>query len=193
MGYLQSFENYIPKCEQEVLDKKAILAFIERNEDSLERSNLVAHITSSAIITNKEMNKVLFAHHNIYNSWAWVGGHNDSDPDLLHVALKEAKEETGIRNIEPYESDILCIDVIYVENHIKNGIYVPDHLHLNATFLLVGNEDDNLIIKEDENSGVRWFLISEVMSYIKEERIKSVYQKAFDEIERLRCKKSLWF
>ena len=191
MGYLQSFENYIPKCEQEVLDKKAILAFIERNEDSLERSNLVAHITSSAIITNKEMNKVLFAHHNIYNSWAWVGGHNDSDPDLLHVALKEAKEETGIRNIEPYESDILCIDVIYVENHIKNGIYVPDHLHLNATFLLVGNEDDNLIIKEDENSGVRWFLISEVMSYIKEERIKSVYQKAFDEIERLRCKKSL--
>ena len=193
MGYLQSFENYIPKWEQEVLDKKAILAFIERNEDSLERSNLVAHITSSAIITNKEMNKVLFAHHNIYNSWAWVGGHNDSDPDLLHVALKEAKEETGIRNIEPYDSDILCIDVIYVENHIKNGIYVPDHLHLNATFLLVGNEDDNLIIKEDENSGVRWFLISEVMSYIKEERIKSVYQKAFDEIERLRCKKSLWF
>ena len=191
MDYKLSFENYIPKCEQEKLDKKAILEFIERNDDSLERSNLVAHITSSAIITNKEMNKVLFAHHNIYNSWAWVGGHNDSDPDLLHVALKEAKEETGIVNIEQYDGEILCIDVIYVENHIKNGVYVPDHLHLNATFLLVGDEDDNLIVKEDENSGVRWFLISEVMTYINEERIKAVYQKAFNEIERLRSKKSL--
>ena len=191
MDYKLSFENYIPKCEQEKLDKKAIIEFIERNDDSLDRSNLVAHITSSAIITNKEMNKVLFAHHNIYNSWAWVGGHNDSDPDLLRVALKEAKEETGIVNVAPYDGEILGIDVIYVQNHIKKGVYVSDHLHLNATFLLVGDEDDDLIVKEDENSGVRWFLISEVMSYVNEERIKTVYQKAFNEIERLRHKKNL--
>ena len=191
MDYKLSFENYVPKCEQEEIDKLAILEFIKRNDDSLDRSNLIAHITSSTIITNKEMNKVLFAHHNIYNSWAWIGGHNDSDPDLLHVAMKEAKEETGIVNVHPYNSEMLGVDVIYVENHIKNGVYVPDHLHLNATFLLIGDEDDNLIVKEDENSGVRWFLISEVMSYVNEERIKTVYQKAFNEIARLKYNKNL--
>ena len=191
MDYKESFKKYIPKCEQEEVDKKAILDFIVNNDDCLERSNLVAHITSSAIITNREMNKVLFAHHNIYNSWAWVGGHNDSDHDLLHVALKEAKEETGIVNVKPYNEEILGIDVVFVQNHIKNGKYVPDHLHLNAMFLLIGDEDDNLIVKEDENSGVRWFLISEVMSFVDEDRIKVIYQKAFDEIERLKNKKNL--
>lgn len=191
MDYLQSFEKYIPKCEQEKTDRKSILEFIERNNDCLERTNLVAHITSSAIVVNKDMNKVLFAHHNIYNSWAWVGGHNDSNPDLLHVAIKEAREETGIVNIQPYNDKILGIDVIYVRNHIKNGTYVSDHLHLNAMFLLVGDEKDELIVKEDENSGVRWFLISEVMNYVNEDRIKAVYQKAFNEIKKLTNKNKL--
>lgn len=37
-------------------------------------------------------------YHKIYNSWAWTGGHSDGDNDLLHVAMKEAKEETGIKD-----------------------------------------------------------------------------------------------
>lgn len=40
------------------------------------------------------------AYHNIYKSWAWTGGHSDGDSDLLNVALKEAKEETGLENLK---------------------------------------------------------------------------------------------
>ena len=87
---------YQPVNEQEAIDKKAMLQFIEHNKDVLYRTNLIAHMTSSAIVMNQSMDKVLFAHHNIYNSWGWVGGHNDGDPDCLHVALKEAKEECNL-------------------------------------------------------------------------------------------------
>ncbi|WMM23788.1 GNAT family N-acetyltransferase [Tissierella sp. MB52-C2] len=45
---------------------------------------------------NKSLDKVLMIHHNIRNTWAWTGGHVDGDSDFLHVAIKEAKEETGI-------------------------------------------------------------------------------------------------
>ena len=31
-------------------------------------------------------------YHKIYKSWAWTGGHADGDSNLLHVAIKEAKE-----------------------------------------------------------------------------------------------------
>ena len=183
--YKEQFQSYIPKCEQEEVDKRAIVSFINNNDDCLLRTNLIAHITSSAIVVNKKMNKVLFAHHNIYNSWAWVGGHNDGNPSLLEVAIKEAKEETGNNNIIPYNIEIVSIDVIQVENHIKNGLYVGDHLHLNATFLLIADEDDKLAIKEDENSGVRWFDIDKVISVVKEERIKKVYSKIFNRVRDL--------
>ena len=183
--YIEDFNNYLPQCEQELVDKKAILSFINNNQDCLDRKNLVAHITSSAIVVNKMMDKVLFIHHNIYNSWGWVGGHNDGNPNLLEVAIKEAQEETGVNNITIYNKDIIGIDIIQVENHIKNGKFVGDHLHLNATYLLIADEFEKLIVKEDENSAVKWFYINEVMNYVTEDRIKDVYNKLFTRIKEI--------
>jgi len=186
--FKKQFNKYIPKCEQEIVDKKAIIDFIKHNDDCLERTNLIAHVTASAFVLNKTMDKILFVHHNIFNSWGWVGGHNDSNPNLLDVAMKEAKEETGIIEVVPFDQDMISLDVIFVENHIKNGIFIGDHLHLNATYLLMASEDETLIIKEDENSGVKWFNINDVMYYVTEERIKDIYNKIFDRIKIVKNK-----
>ena len=51
---------------------------------------------------------------------------------------------------------------------------------------MIADENDELTIKPDENSGVAWFDIETVFQYISEERIKSVYQKAFNEIKRIK-------
>ncbi|MDI6453392.1 NUDIX hydrolase [Peloplasma aerotolerans] len=184
--YKKLFAEYQPKNEQESKDLQLILNFIKRNDDALYRTNLAGHITSSAFVLNQKMTKILFAYHHIYDSWAWVGGHNDGNPNLLEVAIKEAKEETGVKHVVPYSDQIFTVDVIYVKNHIKNGLYVPDHLHLNATFLLIADENDPLLINHAENSGVKWFLISEVIDYVSEARMKPVYLKAFHEIEKIR-------
>lgn len=173
-------KQYKPRNEQERIDQQAMIEFIDRNPDVLYRSNLIAHMTSSAIVLNKTMDQVLFAHHNIYDSWGWVGGHNDGDPDCLHVAIKEAKEETGVINVYPYNEEILGIDIIHVSNHIKNGLFVSDHLHLNVTYLLIADDQDELEISHQENSDVRWFKLSEVLDYVSEDRMKPLYQKLFD-------------
>ncbi|MFW5889123.1 MAG: NUDIX hydrolase [Bacillota bacterium] len=186
MNYIEQIKNYQPFNEQEKYDKKLILEFIESNANNLHRENLAAHITSSAIVVNKSMTKVLFAYHNIYDSWSWVGGHNDGDPDLLKVALKETKEETGIKKVKPYNDDIFMIDVIYVENHIKKDNYVPDHLHLNLTFLLVADETQKLVVKPDENQAVRWIELAKVFTMISEPRMVPVYKKAFTKLKKLK-------
>ncbi len=111
--WIKQIEDYIPKNEQERVDQMAMVSFARRNDDALLRDNLVAHFTSSAIVVNIDFTKVLFIHHNIYNSWGWVGGHNDGDDDFLHVAIKEAQEETGVNNIIPLNEDIQAIDAIY--------------------------------------------------------------------------------
>lgn len=178
---------YTPKNEQETYDKALMLAFIQRNPDYLLRSNLTAHLTSSAFVVNKDMTKVVFAFHHIYQSWAWVGGHNDGNPNSLEVAMKEAMEETGLKSIQPYSEDLLTIDVIYVPNHIKKGAYVPDHLHLNMTYLLMADDNEIPSHNPAEHADVRWFLIDEVFQYVYEDRMKPIYQKAFEEIKKRRA------
>lgn len=179
-------KHYVPYNEQEEVDKIQMLQFLERNDDALLRSNLSAHLTASAIVVNKEMTKVLFAHHNIYNAYGWVGGHNDGDKDFLYVSIKEAKEETGIKDVVPYNEDILMIDSIYVGNHVKNEKIVPDHIHMNVTYLLVADDDQHIEHKPDENSDVKWFDIDTVLQIVDEPRMIPIYKKAFDKIKELK-------
>lgn len=182
----EDIRNYQPYDEQEATDKKTILQFLDRNPDALLRTNGVAHATSSAIVVDPTMTKILFAFHNIYQSWSWVGGHNDGDPDFHAVALREAQEETGVVNIHPYSDEIFILDVIYVHNHIKKRRYVGDHIHLNLAYLFVADDTDELVVKPDENAGVRWFPIDSVLDHVSEERMKAVYRKAFAKLRTIR-------
>lgn len=181
-------ESYNCKNEQEEVDKKAMLEFVKNNDDSLFRTNLIAHFTTSAIILNKDLTKVVFAYHLIYNSWSWVGGHNDGDINFLNVALKEAEEETGLTNLKPLIKEPLMLDNINVYNHIKNGKYVSDHLHLNFTYFLIGDENEKLTIKKDENSNVKWININEMESITSEDRMKYIYNKAYNIILNIKEK-----
>lgn len=186
MHIKEALNVYQPINEQELVDQKLMIRFIENHDDYLERTNLYAHMTSSAFILNEKMDKIVFGYHLIYDSWSWIGGHADGESDLLKVALKETKEETGLSRIYPLYDDIFSIDVIYVANHIKNGHYVPDHLHLNVSYIIIADETEALTHNDHEHLGVSWFPLDDVLSNITENRMKSVYEKAFQKIKSLR-------
>lgn len=160
---LNDIEKYMPTCEQEERDKEVIKNFIINNEDAFLRSNLIAHMTASAWVVNKDRSKVLMVYHNIYNSWSWLGGHADGDANLLSTAIREVKEESGIENVTPVSEDIFSLEVLTVDGHEKRGEYVPSHLHLNITYLLEADSEESTRIKADENSGVAWFTPEEAL------------------------------
>jgi len=185
VNWINSIKNYKPYNEQEKKDKEIILNCINIFDDVLTRNNEIAHITSSAFVVNKNRDKVLMVHHNIYNSWSWTGGHADGETDLLAVAIREVKEETGVKNVYPVTPDIFSIDILTVVGHIKKGNYVAPHLHLSIAYLLEANEDEALIVKEDENSGVKWVPIDEVNEYSSEPHMQKVYEKLISKIKEL--------
>ena len=76
----KSLNSYTPFNEQEKKDKSLILAALH-DDKILYRSSLNQHVTVSAWVINKTYDKVLMAYHNIYNSWAWLGGHADGQAD----------------------------------------------------------------------------------------------------------------
>lgn len=183
MNYINLIKNYKPFNEQESKDKEIILKCIDTFEDVITRNNEIAHLTSSTFVINKNRDKVLMIHHNIYNTWSWMGGHNDGDYDFLNVAMKELEEETGVSNGKVIGSGIFSLDVLDVKSHIKKGKYVAPHLHLSIAYLVEAHESEKLSIKEDENSGVMWIPVDKLNKYIKNEpHMLKLYNKFLEKI-----------
>lgn len=181
----ENIEKFIPYNEQEKVDKNIMLKYINEFDNVLTRENEYGHFTSSAFVLNKKRTKILMIYHKIYDSWAWTGGHSDGDSDLLYVAMKEVKEETGIRNVIPISKDIYSLEVISVNGHEKRGKYVGTHVHLNVTYILEADENEMLHIKEDENSGVKWVPIDEILEVTSEVWVRDrVYAKIIDKMKK---------
>lgn len=178
MKIVEEIKKYRPCNAQEQRDQALILDFLEKNGDAFLRSNLLAHMTASSWIVNPERTKTLMVYHNLYDSWSWTGGHADGETDLLSVALREAREETGIAHVRPLSPEIFSLEVLTVDGHEKRGEYVPSHLHMNVTYLLEAEESDTLHVCREENSGVAWFTLEEALKASTEPWfVERIYKK----------------
>ena len=177
MNFRKQIELYKPYNAQEEKDQEIILRYMDTFDNLFTRENEFAHFTASVWLVNEEHTKVLMAYHNIYNSWSWVGGHADGDTNLLQVALKEAKEETGLETVRPVLEEIYSIEILGVPAHVKKGKHVTTHVHLNVTYLMEASESDLTRIKPDENSDIDWFELERAVEVSTEPEMKVVYQK----------------
>ena len=183
MNIREAIEHYIPFNEQEAADKALILDFLAKNPDAFFRTNRIAHMTASAWVVNPARDRVLMVYHKIYDSWSWTGGHADGDEDLAAVALREVREETGVRSARLLSEEIFSLESLTVDGHEKHGAYVSSHLHLNVTYLLEADDADPLTVCEEENSGVRWFTPDGALAASSEPWfVRRVYAKLNDKL-----------
>ncbi len=169
--------NYTPKSDREAADREQILSYTGNGRSALTREDTVAHFTASAWVTDRERTHVLMAYHNIYRSWAWLGGHADGDPDLMSVAAREAQEETGISPLKALSDAPVSLEVLNVAAHIRRGRVVSPHLHFNLTYLFEADISAPLRVKSDENSAVGWRDASLIIQNTSEEQIIPIYEK----------------
>ena len=179
--YLDDILAYEPRDEAEAGDKAMFLEYLRLFPHTiLTRENKIAHLTASGFVVNRDCSKVLMAHHNLYRVWAWTGGHSDGEDDFLSVALREAREETGIVHIRPLSPAIASLDILPVWGHVKRGKYVPSHQHLNVTYLLQADESDALTVRPEENSRVGWLPAEGLTRCTNEWQMDGVYEKLLD-------------
>ncbi|MDD3336851.1 MAG: NUDIX hydrolase [Eubacteriales bacterium] len=183
----EALRLYTPYNEQEANDQAVMLQLLLTQPDLFERKNQTAHFSASSWLLNKSHDKALMVYHNLYRSWSWTGGHADGDRDLLAVALREAKEETGLAELRPLSEEIFSLEILPVNGHEKKGVYVPSHLHLNITYLVEADEKDTLCSKPDENSGVQWFALEDAENASSEPWMtQRIYRKLNEKIRRRR-------
>lgn len=178
MDLLIDLEQYIPWNQQEIQDREELLRRLRTGEDLYTRKNRSAHLTASAWVVSPDRRQALMAYHNLYGSWAWLGGHADGERDLLSTALREVWEESGLRRIRPVSKGIYSLEILAVDGHEKQGEYVPSHLHLNVTYLLEADPSETAQCKPDENSRVAWFPLAEAAAASSEPWFrKRIYSK----------------
>ncbi len=182
--------RYLPATPQEAADRETLLGLLrEHGTHLLDRDCEAGHITCSGFILSPDLQQTLMAYHLVYQSVGWTGGHADGDPDLLGVALREAKEETSVTKIWPLSGRILSIDALPVPPHEKHGKHVDAHMHYNITYGLIAPAAQPVADKPDENRSVRWLPTQEIAACCTEAHMLPVYDKIIARMRRLAAEK----
>ena len=185
MCLLEQLERYEPYNEQEARDRALLLRALREEADVFTRENDRMHMTASAWVTNEAHDGVLMAYHNIYRSWAWLGGHADGMTDLRAVAEKEVAEECGLTQLNSLCPGIFSLEVLTVDGHEKRGQYVGSHLHLNVTYLFEADPSAPVCIKPDENSGVAWLKTDALAAQVSEPwMMERIYRKLISRVQQ---------
>ena len=179
---VEMLKKYVPYNEQEEKDVRNIVRAEEIFKNILTRDNEYCHLTASAFITNKEHSKVLCIFHNIYQSWSWVGGHDD----MLYVASKETREETSLNNFKVVGDGPISVEILPVKGHVKRGKYVSAHSHLNISYLFEADEGESIKILEEENSNIGWLEFDELLNKTSEPHMLPIYEKIIEKIKKLK-------
>lgn len=75
----------------------------------------------------------------------------------------------------------------WVSGHVKKGVWIPSHLHFNLTYLAEVDEAEELRIKEDENSAVKWWENEDALKASTEPwMVDNIYRKLIKKQEQYR-------
>jgi 8-oxo-dGTP pyrophosphatase MutT (NUDIX family) len=179
---LDRYRRVFP-AEAEAVER--IVSLVESHADCFERTCRPGHITGAAWIVTSDRRRSLLAHHRKLDRWLQLGGHADGQPDVEQVALREAREESGMSRFDIVEIDgalvPLDVDVHDIPaRYDADGRLIEDaHQHHDIRFLLIAHAGQP-IRTSDESHDVAWFTPDEIQQLTAEESVLRMLRKAMD-------------
>jgi len=158
-GVLQLLRAHLalPLDAGETAMTAAAIRFVEAHADCLERSCPAGHLTGSAWVLDPNRERVVLTHHRKLDRWLQLGGHADGDAKLLEVALREAREESGLTRLRVLAEAPFDVDA----HRIPARGEVPEHWHFDLRFQMEADPLEPLVVSS-ESRDVAWVPLVDV-------------------------------
>ncbi len=179
---IRQLHHYQAESIVDRLNASVILAFVLLNRSCFnaehpptrgdEKDDQMGHITGSAWLLSPDRRKVLLTYHKKLNKWLQLGGHSDGCPNVLETALREAREESGIANVQPLSNEVFDVDV----HKIPGTATRPEHLHYDVRYILISPDTEEFVTSEESHE-LKWVSFEDVSQYSTEESVLRMVRK----------------
>ncbi len=148
---LRALEAYRDRHPFEAMMVERFTAFVSAHPLCFKRKLAVGHVTASAWLVDAPGERTLLTHHRKLKRWLQLGGHLEGDSDVLTAALREAREESGLADLEPVSDEIFDLDIHSIPARSEE----PAHEHYDVRFALRATGDSTFTVS-DESRALAW-------------------------------------
>ncbi len=171
---LSLLDRYRPQGETEAADVERVRALAETAADPFLRT-MPLHVTGSALIVHPASGRVLLRWHQRQQAWLQVGGHGDpGESDPLAIALREAAEETGLTDLEPWP-DAQLRHVVVVP--VPASSTEPAHHHADLRFV-VATHAPEAARPENPDAPLRWLSPADAEAVTSQDNLRETLSRA---------------
>ena len=172
---LDQLRQHSPSDGAERQHVEATVRLVESEADCFARTTFSpGHVTASAFIVDSG-GRLLLHHHRRLDRWLQMGGHDEGEHDPMLAALREAREDSGLRDLLPIHphDGILDVDV----HRIPAGKNEPEHLHHDVRYLLATRSPECIAFDATESRALAFFSFDEAVTRLGEPSAARVIEK----------------
>ncbi len=152
--------------------RQRMIALLDSTAGCFLHSSFPAHFTGSALVVSSDGRRALLHHHRKLNRWLQFGGHCDGEEDVLRVAQREAREESGIEGLAAVSAQPFDLDI----HEIPANGGEPAHFHYDVRHMFIAPKNATAAVSE-ESHALRWFTPEETLALPLDDGLRRLVAK----------------
>ena len=164
-GLRALLDAYVPSSVEERQDLARVRGLAATPGDAWARASPL-HVTGSAVVVHPPTRRVLLRWHERMQAWLQVGGHADpGEVDPLEIALREAREETGLTDLVAWPDSAVPHIVQVTVVPVPAGRGEPEHEHADIRYALATEQPES-VKPENEAARLVWLSVEDALERV---------------------------
>jgi 8-oxo-dGTP pyrophosphatase MutT (NUDIX family) len=176
---LDELRRYQPADAIEEGHHRSLMSHLVHAKSPLGRSRYrPGHVTAGLFIVDPRSQRLLLHHHRRLDRWLPMGGHLEGSESPAEAALREGREESGLRDLQLVSGDIFDVD----KHVIPATEDEPEHFHFDVRYVAQTNRPEAIAVDAGESKELAWFELDRALELMNDESSRRMVKKIRERI-----------